>query len=225
MTKTSVAAAVLALASLPLVAIAGPSVSFHGQPQAPSHVNPDAVLYSQEGTDSGIGIVSQNFESTFDIYDSQAADDFKVPGGTTWVVNEVDVIGVYFNGAGLARDENVTFYKGKKHLPGAVVGSTQTVAGADNGTGSFNIMLPTKVKLKGGTGSGVQYWVSVQANMDFSVGGEWGWENQTTVVGDPAAWENPGGGFGIGCTTYTQETTCIPDGQGDHMFVIKGKVK
>ena len=100
---------------------------------------------------------------------------------------------------------------------------TGTIAGTDNGTGSFNIMLP-KTKLKGGT-SGTQYWVSVQANMDFEVGGEWGWENQTTVVGTAAVWENPGNGFATGCTTYTTETTCIPDGQGDHMFAIKGKAK
>ena len=222
MTKTSIAAAVLALASLPLVATAGPSASFHGQAQAPAHVNPDTVLYDQTSNDSGIGIVSQNFESTFNAYDAQAADDFTVPANTVWNVTEVDVIGVYFNGAGLARDENITIYKSKKHLPGAVV-FTSEIAGTDNGTGSFNIMIP-KTKLKGGA-SGTQYWVSVQANMDFLVGGEWGWENQTTSEGTAAVWENPGNGFATGCTTYTTETTCIPDGEGDHMFVLKGVIR
>src|SRR6185312_2531821 len=120
------------------------------------------------------------------------------------------------NGAGLARDENVTFYKNKKGLPGAVKKDFANLAGVDNGTGSFKIK-GAKVKLAAGT-----YWVSVQANLDFGVGGEWGWENQTTVVGKPAAWVNPGDGFGTGCTVYTTETTCIPDGQGDHMFTIKG---
>jgi hypothetical protein len=201
------------------LASAAPTVAGHGKVVAPP-VNAAGTLYSQNGTDSGIGIVSQNFESSFDIYDARAADDFKVPAGATWKVTEVDVTGVYFNGAGLARDENVTFYKTKKGLPGGVIKDYNGLAGADNGTGSFKIK-GAKAKLAGGT-SGKSYWVSVQANMDFSVGGEWGWENQTTVVGKPAAWENPGGGFGIGCTTYTTETTCIPDGQGDHMFTIKG---
>jgi len=72
----------------------------------------------------------------------------------------------------------------------------------------------------------------VQINMDFNGpgakppnSGEWGWENQTETVFAPAAWENPGGGFGTGCTTYQQENVCIPDGQGDHMFTLKGKSK
>jgi hypothetical protein len=204
------------------LASAAPTVAGHGKVVAPP-VNAAGTLYSQNGTDSGIGIVSQNFESSFDIYDARAADDFTVPKGKTWSVAEVDVTGVYFNGAGPARDENVTFYKTTNGLPGAVVADHTGLAGADNGTGSFNIK-GAKAKLKGGTKKkGTTYWVSVQANMDFSTGGEWGWENQTTVVGNPAAWENPGGGFGVGCTTYTTETTCIPDGQGDHMFTIKGK--
>jgi hypothetical protein len=179
------------------------------------------VLYSQTKTDSGIGIVSQNFESSFDQYDAQAADDFTVPStATTWTISEVDVAGVYFNGTGLATSENVTFYADNAGLPGKTVKAFTNVAGVDNGTGSFSMTLPTAVKLKPG-----KYWVSVQANLAFSAGGEWAWENITTVVGSPAAWKNPGGGFGVGCTKYTTETTCIADGQGDHIFVLKGKAK
>ena len=172
------------------------------------------VLYDQHGTDSGIGIVSQNFESSFDAYDAQAADDFTVSGGK-WKVSEVDVNGVYFNGSGPARDETVTFYKDKNGHPGKTV-SSQTAAGSDS-FGSFNIKLGSSVKLKPG-----HYWVSVVANLDFGAGGEWGWENQTTTVGDPAQWQNSGGGFGV-CSTWGDENSCIPDGQGDHMFTIKGK--
>ncbi|HEV8692354.1 MAG TPA: hypothetical protein VGQ91_18760, partial [Ideonella sp.] len=40
---------------------------------------PDATLYDQNNDDNGIGIVSQNFEATFDAYDAQGADDFAVP--------------------------------------------------------------------------------------------------------------------------------------------------
>ena len=38
----------------------------------------------------------------------------------------------------------------------------------------FHIVLPTPLTLAPGT-----YWVSVQANMDFPVGGEWGWTDRT----------------------------------------------
>jgi hypothetical protein len=179
------------------------------------------VLYDQHGTDSGIGIVSQNFESSFDAYDSQAADDFVVPGGEKWRVREVDVTGVYFNGSGPARDETVTFYKDDHGHPGKVI-SSDTEAGTDN-FGSFSIVLSKEgsPKLKGGSGDGKTYWVSVVANLDFFAGGEWGWENQIEVIHNPAQWQNPGGGFGV-CSSWDDENVCIPDGQGDHMFTLRG---
>ena len=177
-----------------------------------------STLYDQTSNDSGIGIVSQNFESSFDQYDAQAADDFTVPGGSKWVVKEIDVNGVYFNGSGPAVSENVTFYKDKNGKPGKIVDSF-TSAGSDS-FGSFVITPANPVKLKAGT-----YWMSVQVNLDFGAGGEWGWENQSTAEGTAAKWKNAGDGFATGCVTYTQENTCIPDGQGDHMFVLKGKSK
>ena len=181
------------------------------------------VLYDQHGTDSGIGVVSQNFETAYDLYDDSGADDFTVPAGQSWKVTEVDASGVYFNGYGPARDETVTFYKNKKGHPGKAVASV-TAAGTDSG-GSFAISLGKKgVKLKGGA-KGATYWVSVVANLDYSAGGEWGWENQTTAVGNPAQWQNPGDGFATGCTSWAQENVCIPDGQGDKMFTIRGSAK
>jgi hypothetical protein len=195
-------------------AVAAPTVAGHGA-ASPPVVQKSKVIYGQNGTDSGIAIVSQNFESSFDIYDAMAADDFKVKKAT---VVEVDVVGVYFNGLGPATSANVGFYKNKKGLPGKVLQEYSNAPVKDNGSGSFAIAVP-KTVVKGTT------WVSVQANLDFASGGEWGWESQTGVVGNPAAWQNPGDGFATGCTSWKAETSCIADGQGDHMFTILGKGK
>lgn len=181
------------------------------------------VLWDQNGTDNGIGIVSQNFESSFDAYDAQAADDFTVPAVTRWVLREVDVTGAYFNGSGPAASVNVTIYrhnKGKpanRGYPGTVRAQFLNVAAQDDGNGSFVITLPHKVRLRSGT-----HWLSVQVNLDFLAGGEWGWENQTTTAGNPAQWRNPNGGFGV-CSKWAQENVCIPDGQGDHIFTLRGE--
>jgi hypothetical protein len=182
-----------------------------------NHNSTTAVLYNQNNNDSTVGIVSQNFETANDIYDSQGADSFKIPLGQTWKIKRVDVTGVYFNGPGLAVSENVTIYKNSHGLPGATVYAA-TVAGADNGVGSFQIPVAKSL------GSG-KYWVSVQANMDFSVGGEWGWETRTTQAGLAAAWQNPGDGFGSGCTVYANMQGCIGAlGEGpDYMFALVGK--
>jgi hypothetical protein len=222
MKKTALLAAAAVVALSAGSAMAGakhPSVAVKGAHAKIFHkVGPMDVLYDQNSNDSGIGIVSQNFESTFDQYDAQAADDFKVPHGSTWKVSEVDVSGVYFNGSGLAVSENVTFYnKGAHHLPGTMKAQFNGVVGSDNGFGSFVMTLPSTVRFRAGT-----YWVSVQVNMDFGVGGEWGWENRLDIIQNPAAWENPGDGFATGCTSYAQENVCIPDGQGDHMFTLQG---
>ena len=41
------------------------------------------TLYDQTGNGDSNGIDSQNFESSFAIYDAQGADDFTVPSGTS----------------------------------------------------------------------------------------------------------------------------------------------
>lgn len=183
---------------------------------------PDATLYDQNNNSNGIGIVSQNFEATFDAYDAQGADDFTVPAGQCWKIKEVDVTGVYFNGSGPASSVHVTFYKQKNGAPNeaAIVADYPALVPVDS-AGSFVIKLPTAAKAK----AGKKYWVSVYANLDFQAGGEWGWDTNNAQSGTAAMWKNPGGGFGTGCSAYADMVTCIGAlGQGpDYMFALKGK--
>jgi hypothetical protein len=181
------------------------------------------VLYDQNSDAQGYSDISQNFESSFDQYDSQGADDFTVPKGSIWVINEVDVAGLYFNGPGLAVSENVFIYKGSNKHPNKLVAEMDNVVGDDDGVGNFVINLGKKgIRLK----KGGEYWVSVQVNMDFSAGGEWGWATRNTQVGTAAQWQNPGDGFATGCTTWSNEQACLGDTAGpDHMFTLRGKSK
>src|SRR6476659_10127457 len=104
------------------------------------------TLYDQNKDDGERAILSQNVD------DSQAADDFVVPNGHTWMIKEVDVTGVYFDGSGPADSENVFFYRNKGGLPGNLVVACPNQNGAENGFGSFAIVLSEtcKVKLRGG---------------------------------------------------------------------------
>lgn len=178
--------------------------------------SPQAVLYDQTDNPSGAGTSSQNFEAAFDAYDDQAADDFVVPAGG-WTIGEVDVGGSYFNGAGPATSANVFFYADSATLPGAAVagGTYMNVPIASGaGTGSFVLILPTPLTLAPGT-----YWVSVQANMDFSAGGQWAWNDRTVQSNSGAAWQNPGGGFMSGCSpTWGRKTTCVAGSAPDNIF-------
>jgi hypothetical protein len=68
------------------------------------------------GGDGGTGINSQNYETEFDTYDDEAADDFVVPEGVRWKITEVDMGGYYNEGP--ADSMGVYFNKDKHGRPG-----------------------------------------------------------------------------------------------------------
>jgi len=178
------------------------------------------TLVDQNENDTGIAIVSQNYDKSSAQYDSQGADDFSVPKGVTWVIKDVDVTGVYFNGSGPATSENILIYADDHGLPGELIAEVENLKGDDN-LGSFSIDLGKKaIKLMHG-----KYWLSVVANLDgVGNGGQWGWETNAVQNRKPAAWQNQGGGFGV-CQTWGVMQNCIGSyGEGpDFMFELKGK--
>ena len=186
-------------------------------PAAPAA--PNVVLYDQYDNSSTTATVSQDFETANDAFDSQTADDFTVPSGQNWSVTEVDAAGIYFNGSGPAVSMNVYFYQDSATLPATPV-YTATGLAYTNNSGEFVIPLTTAANL---TGPGT-YWVSVQARMDFSAGGEWGWYDRTVQSGNPAAFRNAGGGFGCG-SAWQVKTTCVTTAGGpDQVYRLVGTV-
>jgi hypothetical protein len=176
--------------------------------------------YSQRDNDNGVGIVSQNFtDGGFTAYDAAGADDFKLKKKAA--ITEVDADGVYFNGAGPADSFDVHFYANSGGLPGKEVASCLAASYSDEtGFGTPDIKCSAKFKAK------KTAWVSVVANMAFGSGGEWGWSTNNTVRGNPAVWENPGGGFATGCNSWGVLTTCIAAGEGgDFSYAVLGKIK
>ena len=160
------------------------------------------VLYEQMANAGTASNTSQNFEASFDTYDNQGADDFEVPAGQTWSIESIDVLGAYFNGVGPANSFNVFFYSDASGLPGTEVASVMNAAFTDpGGLGSVSIAFSPAIELSAGS-----YWVSVQANLDYSVGGQWGWTEQTQT-GTESTWQNPGGGFATSCTTWGYRVT------------------
>jgi len=212
MTKTILlAAAAIFVGGASYAAV--PTLAGHGN-STPVHVTPKKGKPLVDQTSGGIGegIVSQNFGSSYPTYSSADADAFTVPKGSTWSVTGVIANGEYFNGSGPATSENVTFYKDKKGAPSkkGLKACTYTGVAGTDASGSFTITLPAACSLKAGN-----YWVSVVANLDFDAGGEWGWNDATDLGPYQADWENPGGSFGVGCTTWEAELTCIDDGQAN----------
>lgn len=175
------------------------------------------VLYDQTDSAGTNSITSQNFQTAADAFDNQAADDFAIPAGQSWTIDRVQVVGVYFNGTGPAESVNVFFYQNAGTLPGPEVASRLNVIPVSGGdTGSFVLnILP--VTLPAG-----HHWVSVQANLDVSVGGQWGWTERAVQSFNPSAWRNPQNGFGTGCADYQRRTSCGVGSQPDLLFRLVG---
>jgi len=185
------------LCAINFVMFAQNSPTLFGQTKNINTIPSEAVLYEQM---SGVGtnaLSSQNFEASNDAFDNQAADDFVVPSGETWSITSMEIIGAYWNGTGPVASANVWFYVNNSGLPGSVVSEVLNVVPSDGAaTGSLTITFTTPIELTSGT-----YWVSLQGNMDFPVGGQFGW-TEHNQVGNPSVWQNPGGGFSTSCSSW-----------------------
>ena len=154
------------------------------------------VLYDQFDNPSGTLASSQNFEPAFSNYSDQVADDFVVPSGQTWSIDQVEVGGSYSN-SGHADSVNVYFYADNFGPSTPVFIQTNVVPSAGLANGNFTLPLTPPAVLPPGT-----YWLSVQANQSLVPNGQWFWRNRRSASGSPAYWQNPGGGFGTFCTTW-----------------------
>jgi hypothetical protein len=192
------------------------AIGIPGTPILPAPKLPASILYDQLNNPGTNSTSSQNFEAAYAVSDDFAADDFVVPGGQTWNITEVDAQGVYFASGGPAVSFNVFFYQDSGGLPGTNV-YTATSQSYVNNSGVFQISLTAPAVLSSGT-----YWVSVQARMDFNPNGQWYWTDRTVQTNSPAAWQNPGGGFGV-CPTWAVRTACVGDPPApDQMFRLIG---
>ena len=199
-------------------AVSSSAAGLHSIGALPMPNAPNVVLYDQINNPGTVSSTSQDFEPSIDAFDNQLADDFVVPAGQTWNITEVDAQGLYFNGPGPAASFNVFFYQNSGTLPGTNV-YTATGQSYVNAAGVFQVTLTAPAVLTAGT-----YWVSVQARQDFTPAGQWGWTDRTVQANSPAAWQNPGGGFGTPCTTWGVRQVCLtsPAGEPDNMFRLVG---
>ena len=218
-------AAVLALSAGNALA-ATPSVMGQGTPHKVISNSPGLVtLYDQTSDELSGAISSQNFGSSYTLYDDQAADDFVVPPGNKWIIKEIDVPGVNY-GSHAASSLNVIFYKNKRgwRQPGRVVAECDNRSSAGyNGNGGYAIKLKIKTcalkpKLRAG-----HYWVSVVANQNFSTDSQWFWTLNGTIHNYAAMWQNQGTDEG-GCNFWCDLSNVVGY-SADLAFTLKGVSK
>jgi hypothetical protein len=186
------------------------------------------VLYDQSGTAEN-GAPAQDFSSTYDAYDAQGADDFVVTDAAGWNVSAFN-FQVTFSAGGIPTPPpagivyNVTVFADGGGLPGAAECTYTGVPGVLDGTfTSLSVALTPICSLTQGT-----HWVSLEASFDFPP--QSFWSNQSgTTLGNEGAWQNPGDGFGTGCTAWTSISSCggsspVGGGNPNYLFQVVGAV-
>jgi hypothetical protein len=215
---------VAAMLATPAMAAFNKSAGVTGVNNFEAPAAPGVVLYTQLDNPAGNGVPDQDFEASFDAYDSEAADDFVVPAGLVWQVSRINTVGTTGTPGGATVD--VTFYNNAGTVaaggagPGtAVAGCSYTAVVPTDSTGSLTINLPTACNLPAGT-----YWVAIQTNQNFGTNGQHFWSNRTTASNLGAVWRNPGNGFATGCTAFNRQTTCGVGGgvAPDLLFSLTG---
>jgi PASTA domain len=191
------------------------------------------VLYDQFGsqaTANPYDITSQDFETSLDAADSEAADDFAIQAGLIWTIDTIDVDGEYFSRDGetpVPTGFNVRFYANDlaTNLPGAPASGAERLNQAYTSIGSspgdVQVTLNPPVALGGGT-----WWVSVQARLDYGSPADthqWFWHHRAAQTYQGAAWRNPGDLWHMSCPVFASRGTCQGSSQSpDEVFRLHG---
>jgi hypothetical protein len=175
------------------------------------------VFYDQYDNIGTSSFPSQDFETALDNFDAQGADDFVVPSGEVWNLDEVDVHGDYSSGSAPSESFHVFIYQDAAGLPGPVVYTALNQSYSTGNNIDFVVTLSTPVILSEGT-----YWISVQSRMDYNGNDQWFWTDRTVQSNNPAAWQNPGDGFGTDCTAWSVRTSCLGSAGPDYVYRLVG---
>ena len=168
------------------------------------------VLYDQTDSCTNTFVTSEYIIGT-PFYEAVIADDFVVPAGTTWQIDQVSPKGGYFNGGQTAGSFIVTFYVDSAGSPGAAVAGCSYPAAAYRQAGNtFDIALPNSCSLSAGA-QGTVYWFSAQANLHSSPVVDWTVQDRSVQSGNPAHARFPGGSD-PDCATWHAKQDCYAPG-------------
>jgi hypothetical protein len=161
------------------------------------------VLHDQFLATGVQNVSSQNFEPALDAYDSLGADDFVVPAGRAWQLDRIEASGDR-SGTGPINTANVFVFADGGGLPGALLSSRENVPRGSLADPDLDVTLAQMPALQPG-----RYWIGIQANRVFNPGANnWWWRDRAPQFGMPAAWRQPGDGFGDGCTAFAVRSSC-----------------
>jgi len=133
-----------------------------------------------------------------------AADDFVVPTGQTWQVDQILIPGIYADNDEQAPNFDLKIYADAAGMPGTLVVSA-TVYPTSDISGEVTLDLAPPLSLSPGT-----YWLSVNANALFGASQtQWFWRTRTIQTGSPYHWMETSGIFATPCIGIWQPGAAV----------------
>ena len=144
----------------------------------------------------------------------RTADDFVVPFGEIWAIDEIDVAGA-LSSSPVDSEVNAYIYSDGSGIPGSPI-FTQLGIAATNGP-NYHVPLTGAPRLGPGT-----YWVTVQKVVNG--GPFWSWGTEGVGKGTAAQWFSANGGIAAcPALAWHPRQTCFPGpGQPDQTFLLSG---
>ena len=143
--------------------------------------------------------------------DHRVADDFTVPEGEVWTIEEVDAPGY---SAGSNGGFNVLIYPDAGGVPGAPLFEQH---GIQVGAPGSCICLTGTPPLPAG-----KYWVTVQLN-SHSGGLPFTWGTRSVMTGEPAKYMEAVPGCSGATGPWANRASCFPSDNLDQTFKLSGK--
>jgi hypothetical protein len=178
-------------------------------------------LYNQLGS-SGNSLASQNLNTGYDEYDVESADDFTVPKGKSWLIDEVVISFIYYAIPSPTVSLSVRFYTDNGGMPGDLhTEFSNIIVNTTDFINSGVIPLPGVANLNEGT-----YWISVVAN--YGVPGDGGstfqffWDMITETNGSIAKMRNPGDVYDLGIEDWTNINNVVSASYLGMSFALYG---
>ena len=174
------------------------------------------TLVSQLPKDAnGVGITSQSFTDLGGVVAS--ADDFVVPAGETWQIQEISTVGTKSADPIDQIIVRIWSSNGATGLPDGVFHEETLTAVNGQNDPNLTLSLSAPVSISQGT-----YWVSVIPILDFNGNkGRWFWERTTNGTGEEFHLKDQNNIFGAGFTNWTPGTT-VAGGDTQLTFNIAG---
>lgn len=164
-------------------------------------------------------VPSQSF-TDFGGFLAQAADDFFIPEGNTWVIDRVTAFG-NVNGAPEFTNVSIAIYNNNGGVPGEEIYNSGEIAPiSEINNSNLDILLPEALTLESG-----EYWVSIYVNLAFGVdGNQWFWSSEDNNVGEVTQFRDVADLFGTGAVDWTSSAVSLGRAPIDQTFQIFGDI-